>query len=200
MRHPVPGSCIQLQNYVDSVIINAGDGSHCHPTQAMLDVFTLRRHFPDLRKIIITIVGDIMHSRVARSQIHAFKILGFKEVRVVAPKTLIPADIEQLGVEVFNDIDKGLRGAHAVAMLRLQRERMTGAYIPNEKEYYKLYGLTPKRVELLDDNGIVLHPGPVNRGVEISSEVADGPRSVILQQVTYGIAVRMAIMSMAMQH
>lgn len=202
VRHSDSGAAEFIAKHVSPhvSVINAGDGSHCHPTQAMLDVFTLRRHFPDLRKIIITIVGDIMHSRVARSQIHAFKTLGFKEVRVVAPKTLIPADIEQLGVEVFNNVDKGLRGAHAVAMLRLQRERMTGAYIPNEKEYYKLYGLTPKRVELLHDNGIVLHPGPVNRGVEISSEVADGPRSVILQQVTYGIAVRMAIMSMAMQH
>jgi aspartate carbamoyltransferase catalytic subunit len=178
-------------------VINAGDGRHAHPTQAMLDVFTIRRHKPDFSNLCVTIVGDILHSRVARSQIHALNILGTGEIRVVAPVTLLPAKVESLGVRVFNDIDEGLRGSDVIIMLRLQKERMQGGLLPSEHEYFQLYGLTERRLAVAKPDAIVMHPGPINRGVEMTSEVADGNRSVILQQVTYGIAVRMAIMSMA---
>jgi aspartate carbamoyltransferase catalytic subunit len=178
-------------------VINAGDGRHAHPTQAMLDVFTIRRHKPDFSKLCVTIVGDILHSRVARSQIHALNILGTGEIRVVAPVTLLPAKVESLGVRVFNDIDEGLSGSDVIIMLRLQKERMQGGLLPSEHEYFQLYGLTERRLAVAKPDAIVMHPGPINRGVEMTSEVADGNRSVILQQVTYGIAVRMAVMSMA---
>jgi aspartate carbamoyltransferase catalytic subunit len=178
-------------------VINAGDGRHAHPTQAMLDVFTIRRHKPDFGNLCVTIVGDILHSRVARSQIQALNILGAGEIRVVAPVTLLPAKVESLGVRVFNDIDEGLRDSDVIIMLRLQKERMQGGLLPSEHEYFQLYGLTERRLAMAKPDAIVMHPGPINRGVEMTSEVADGNRSVILQQVTYGIAVRMAVMSMA---
>ncbi len=181
-------------------VINAGDGRHAHPTQAMLDMFTIRRHKGEFHKLKVAIVGDILHSRVARSQIHALSTLGVEEVRVIGPRTLIPAEAHTLGVHVFHELREGLRDIDVVIMLRLQRERMAGAFLPSEHEYFRLYGLTPRQLELAKPDAIVMHPGPINRGVEIDSTVADGPRSVILEQVTHGIAMRMAIMSKAMSH
>jgi aspartate carbamoyltransferase catalytic subunit len=181
-------------------VINAGDGRHAHPTQAMLDVFTIRKHKGDFSQLRVAIVGDILHSRVARSEIHALRILGTREIRVVGPRTLLPADIESLGVKPFYDLDCGLEGVDVIIMLRLQRERMNGAFIPSEHEYYARFGLTEARLAQAKPDAMVMHPGPINRGVEIESRVADGSRSVILQQVTHGIAIRMAVMSMAMRH
>ena len=180
-------------------VINAGDGRHAHPTQAMLDMFTIRRNKGrDFGKLRVAIVGDLLHSRVARSQIHALNILNTGDVRVIAPKTLIPTDIEDMGVSVFNDLEAGIKDADVIIMLRLQKERMQGAFLPSEHEYYSQYGLTEDRLHVARDDAIVMHPGPINRGVEIESRVADGERSVILDQVTYGISVRMAIMSMVL--
>lgn len=181
-------------------IINAGDGRHAHPTQAMLDVFTIRRHKPDFGSLTVAIVGDIKHSRVARSQIHALNTLLTGEVRVIAPQTLLPAEVESLGVRVFHSLDEGLRDADVVIMLRLQRERMEGGNLPSEHEYYQQYGMTLERMQLAKPDAIIMHPGPINRGVEMSSAVADSPSSVILEQVSHGIAIRMAVMSMAMHH
>ena len=180
-------------------VINAGDGRYAHPTQAMLDMFTIRRHKGDLNGLRVAIVGDIKHSRVARSQIHALTTLGASEVRVIAPKTLLPACVGTLGAHVYHDLAAGLRDVDVIIALRLQMERMQGAMLPSEHEYYHLYGLTEEALQHAHPEAIVMHPGPVNRGVEIESSVADGHRSVILQQVTHGIAVRMAVMSMAMQ-
>ncbi len=179
-------------------IINAGDGSHAHPTQAMLDMFTIRRVKGDFYPLSVAIVGDIAHSRVARSQIHALTTLGVNEVRVIGPKTLIPKDINALGVHVYHNLEKGLRDVDVVIMLRLQHERMDGELLPGELEYYKQYGLTEEKLKAAKEDAMVMHPGPINRGVEIESSVADGSRSVILQQVTHGIAIRMAVMSMTM--
>ena len=181
-------------------IINAGDGRHAHPTQAMLDVFTIRRHKPDFTGLAVAIVGDIKHSRVARSQIHALNTLLTGEVRVIAPQTLLPTEVESLGVKVFHSLNEGLRDVDLVIMLRLQRERMEGGSLPSEHEYYQQYGMTSERMELIKPDAIIMHPGPINRGVEMSSTVADSPSSVILEQVSHGIAIRMAVMSMAMQH
>lgn len=199
VRHPESGAADFIAQHVAPhvSIINAGDGRHAHPTQALLDVFTIREHHPDFSKLRVAIVGDILHSRVARSQIEALNILGTQEIRVIAPRTLLPANIEQLGVQVFQNCWQGLRDVDVIIMLRLQKERMQGAFIPSEHEYFQLYGLTPERLALASPDAIVMHPGPINRGVEISSEVADGSQSVILQQVKYGIAVRMAILSIA---
>ncbi len=180
-------------------VINAGDGRHAHPTQAMLDMFTIRRHKGDFSQLKVAIVGDIQHSRVARSQILALNTLGAKEVRIISPATLMPVHAETLGVKVFHELEKGIQDVDVVIMLRLQRERMSGALLPSEHEYFQLYGLTDERLEAAKPDAIVMHPGPINRGVEMDSQVADGPRSVILQQVSYGIAVRMAVMAMAMQ-
>ena len=199
VRHADSGAAQFIAKHVAPhvSVINAGDGRHAHPTQAMLDVFTIRRHKPDFSKLCVAIVGDIMHSRVARSQILALNTLGAGEVRVVGPKTLIPIEVERLGVRVFHDIAQGLKDVDVVIMLRLQKERMQGALLPSEHEYFQLYGLTEERLSVAKPDVIVMHPGPINRGVEIASEVADGARSVILEQVTYGIAIRMAVMSMA---
>ena len=190
VRHPSSGAAEFISKNVSSNIsvINAGDGRHAHPTQAMLDIFTIRKYFSDFKKIKVAIVGDILHSRVARSLMHALRILEVPDIRVIGPKTLLPAGM-----------DKGIKDCNVVIMLRLQNERMNSSFIPDEHEYYNLYGFSPKRLELITKKGIVMHPGPVNRGVEISSEVADGDRSVILQQVSNGIAVRMAILSLSMQ-
>ena len=177
-------------------VINAGDGRHAHPTQGLLDMYTIRHYKREFTGLIVAIVGDVLHSRVARSQIHALTTLGVPEVRVVAPKTLLPSCVERLGVRVCHDIREGLRGADVVMMLRLQNERMQGALLPSPQEYFKSYGLTPERLALAKPDAIVMHPGPMNRGVEIDSAVADGPHAVILPQVTFGIAVRMAVMSM----
>ena len=181
-------------------VINAGDGRHAHPTQAVLDMLTIRRNKgTDFGRLTVAIVGDIAHSRVARSQIHALNLLNTGEVRVVAPRTLLPADVESLGVKVFHELREGLRDADVVMMLRLQRERMQGAMLPSEHEYFRLYGLTDEKLSMAKSDVTVMHPGPINRGVEMDSQVADGPPSVILEQVAHGIAARMAVMSMAMQ-
>ncbi len=178
-------------------VINGGDGRHAHPTQAMLDMFTIRRHKGDFASLKVAIVGDVAHSRVARSQIHALTILGAAEVRIVAPRTLVPPGVESLGVTVHHHLREGLAGADVVILLRLQNERMQGALLPSSHEYFQYYGLTEEKLAVADPDAIVMHPGPLNRGVEIDSDVADGPRSVILRQVSYGIAIRMAVMSMA---
>ena len=179
-------------------VLNAGDGRHAHPTQAMLDMLTIRQHKGDFPPLKVAIIGDIKHSRVARSQIQALTTLCTGEIRLIAPKTLIPQGVESMGVSVFTDIEKGIEGVDVVIMLRLQHERMKTALLPSIREYYARYGLTQERLKLAKEDAIVMHPGPVNRGVEIDSHVADGPQSVILEQVTNGIAVRMAIMSMVM--
>jgi aspartate carbamoyltransferase catalytic subunit len=202
VRHSDSGTAHFIARHVQPhvSVINAGDGRHAHPTQAMLDMFTIRREKgPDFGRLTVAIVGDIAHSRVARSQIHALNLLNVGELRVVAPRTLLPAHVESLGVRVFHDLHEGLRDADVVIMLRLQRERMQGAMLPSEHEYYRLYGLTGERLSVAKPDVTVMHPGPINRGVEMESQVADGPQSVILEQVTHGIAARMAVMSMAMQ-
>ncbi|WP_304639216.1 aspartate carbamoyltransferase catalytic subunit [Pseudomonas sp.] len=182
----------------DVAIINAGDGNHAHPTQAMLDMLTIRRHRGGFENLSVAIVGDILHSRVARSNMQALHTLGCPDIRVIAPRTLLPNGIEQYGVRVFNDLRVGLRDVDVVIMLRLQKERMQSGLLPSEGEFYRLYGLTQETLALAKPDALVMHPGPINRGVEIESAVADGAQSVILNQVTYGIAVRMAVMSMAM--
>lgn len=200
IRHASSGAAYLVAGHVPPYvhIINAGDGRHAHPTQAMLDMFTIRRYKGPFAELKVAIVGDILHSRVARSQIHALTTLGAAEVRVVAPRTLLPRDVEKLGVHAFTDMRAGLDGVDVVIMLRLQRERMSRALIPSEQEYFDLYGLTREKLACAKDDAIVMHPGPMNRGLEIDSAVADGPRSVILPQVTNGIAVRMAIMALIM--
>jgi aspartate carbamoyltransferase catalytic subunit len=197
VRHAQSGAAHFIARHVEPHIhvINAGDGRHAHPTQGLLDVFTIRRYKPEMHNLRVAIVGDVLHSRVARSEIHALTTLGVPEVRVIAPKTLLPHDVEKLGVQVFHDMEAGLRGVDVVMMLRLQNERMTGALLPSAQEYFKTYGLTQQKLALAKPDAIVMHPGPMNRGVEIDSAVADGQQSVILPQVTYGIAVRMAVMS-----
>jgi len=179
-------------------IINAGDGRHAHPTQAMLDMFTIRQHKGAFDQLRFAIVGDILHSRVARSQIHALNILGAREIRGIGPQTLLPTEIERLGVTAFTDMDKGLSDIDVIMMLRLQLERMEGQLIPSSQEYFRLYGLTSERVARAAPDAVVMHPGPMNRGLEIASSVADGERSLILPQVTNGIAVRMSIMAKLM--
>ena len=176
-------------------VVNAGDGRHAHPTQGLLDMYTIRHFKKDFRNLTVAIVGDIVHSRVARSDIHALNILGVPEIRAVGPKTLVPSDLREMGVRVCHDMAEGIRGADVVIMLRLQNERMSGALLPSAGEFFKNFGLTPEKLALARPDAIVMHPGPINRGVEIASEVADGRQSVILPQVTFGIAVRMAVMS-----
>lgn len=178
-------------------IINAGDGRHSHPTQAMLDMFTIRHYKGDFSKLRVAIVGDISHSRVARSQIHALKALGTKEIRIVSAQTLLPAGIDEMGVSVYSNLDEALEGIDVIIMLRLQTERMKGALLPSADEYFARFGLNTERLKRAAEDAIVMHPGPTNRGVEIEGIVADGEKSVILQQVTFGIAVRMAVMSIA---
>ncbi len=177
-------------------VINAGDGRHQHPTQGLLDLFTIRHYKKDFHGLTVAIVGDVLHSRVARSLIHGLTTLGTPEVRVIGPHTLLPTAIQGLGVRVFQNMAEGVRGADVVVMLRLQSERMGGAMLPSAGEYFKHYGLTGEKLALAKPDAIVMHPGPMNRGVEIESAVADGKHSVILPQVTFGIAVRMAVMSM----
>jgi len=201
VRHANSGAAHFIANHAAPhiSIINAGDGRHAHPTQAMLDMFTIRRAKGEFYKLKVAIIGDIEHSRVARSQIHALSTLGVEEIRVISPATLVPACCETLGVHVYHDMHQGLEDVDVVIMLRLQNERMETALLPSEHEYYRLYGLTEEKLSRAKPDAIIMHPGPINRGVEIDSQVADGSRSVILEQVTHGIAVRMAVMSMAMQ-
>ena len=182
------------QDHVHVVI--AGDGRHAHPTQGLLDMYTIRHYKKDFHNLTVAIVGDILHSRVARSDIHGLTTLGVPEVRAIGPRTLLPTALEQMGLRVFNDMNEGLKDVDVIIMLRLQNERMTGALLPSAQEYFKSYGLTPERLALAKPDAIVMHPGPMNRGVEIDSAVADGAQAVILPQVTFGIAVRMAVMSM----
>ncbi|MCF6217345.1 MAG: aspartate carbamoyltransferase catalytic subunit [Gammaproteobacteria bacterium] len=200
VRHASSGAARFIAEHVAPhvSVINAGDGCHAHPTQGMLDMFTIRQQKGEFAPLTVAIVGDILHSRVARSQIHALTTLGVTEVRVVAPRTLIPADVERLGVHVHHEMESGIENADVIIMLRLQKERMQGGFLPSEAEYFKRYGLTEARLKLAKPDVTVMHPGPINRGVEIASEVADGHHSVILQQVTNGIAIRMAVMSMTL--
>lgn len=179
----------------DIHVVNAGDGRHAHPTQGLLDMYTIRHYKQDFTNLRVAIVGDILHSRVARSDIHALTTLGVPEVRAIGPQTLLPGGLEHMGVRVFNDMNEGLKDVDVIIMLRLQNERMSGALLPSAQEYFKSYGLTPERLALARPDAIVMHPGPMNRGVEIDSAVADGKQAVILPQVTFGIAVRMAVMS-----
>lgn len=202
VRHAASGAPFLITQHLaangrnDIHVINAGDGRHAHPTQGLLDMYTIRHYKQDFSQLTVAVVGDVLHSRVARSQISALTTLGVPEVRVIAPKTLLPADLERLGVRVFHDMHEGLRDVDVVMMLRLQNERMSGALLPSPQEFYKVWGLTAEKLALAKSDAIVMHPGPMNRGVEIDSAVADGAQAVILPQVTFGIAVRMAVMSM----
>jgi len=199
VRHATGGAPHLIARHVAPHVhvINAGDGRHAHPTQGLLDMYTIRHYKRDFANLTVAIVGDILHSRVARSDIHALTTLGVPEVRAVGPLTLLPDGLEQMGVRVFTRLDEGIRGADVIIMLRLQNERMRGALLPSAQEYFRNYGLTPERLRLARPDAIVMHPGPMNRGVEIDSRVADGTQSVILPQVTFGIAVRMAVLSIA---
>lgn len=200
VRHADSGAAHFIAQHItpNVAVINAGDGRHAHPTQAMLDMLTIYREKSGFENLSVAIVGDILHSRVARSQIYALKTLGCQDVRVIGPNTLVPKDIESLGVRAFNNMKQGLKGVDVVIMLRLQKERMQTALLPSESEYYRLYGLNTEKLAYANPDAIVMHPGPINRGVEIESAVADGPQSVILKQVSNGIPMRMAVMAMAM--
>jgi len=193
LRHPAAGAAETLARGVKSSVINGGDGWHEHPTQALLDLFTLRERKLEFKGLRVAIVGDIAHSRVARSNIYALTKLG-AEVRVVGPPTMIPAYLDRLGVRICYDLDEGLQGADVIMMLRLQLERQGRALFPTIREYSRLYGLTPERVKLAEPGALIMHPGPINRGVEIAPEVADSLSSVILDQVANGVAVRMGIL------
>jgi aspartate carbamoyltransferase catalytic subunit len=191
--HHASGAVELLAQKVDGSVINAGDGAHEHPTQALLDALTIRRNKGRLEGLVVTICGDILHSRVARSNIILLNALGAR-VRVVAPSTLLPAGIERFGVEVSRDMREGLKGADIVMMLRLQRERMNGSFVPSTQEYAHYYGLDQKKLAYAKPDALVMHPGPMNRGVEIDSAVADGAQSLIREQVEMGVAVRMAVL------
>ena len=193
VRHQSSGAAELLAQKVSCAVINAGDGQHEHPTQALLDALTIRRHKNNFEGLIVAICGDVLHSRVARSNIHLLNKLG-AQVRVVAPSTLLPSGIANFGVEVHRSMDSGLRGADVVMMLRLQLERMTGAFVPSIREYYRFYGLNAEKLRLAKPDAMVMHPGPMNRGIEIDSDVADGVQSVIREQVEMGVAVRMAVL------
>jgi aspartate carbamoyltransferase catalytic subunit len=193
VRHQSSGAVELLSQQVTCAVINAGDGQHEHPTQALLDALTIRRHFGKLEGLTVAICGDVLHSRVARSNIHLLSRMGV-HVRVVAPSTLLPSGIANFGVEVFRTMSEGLRGADVVMMLRLQQERMSGAFVPSLREYYQFFGLTEAKLAEAQPHALVMHPGPMNRGVEIDSGVADGAQSVIREQVEMGVAVRMAVL------
>ncbi len=193
LRHQSSGACHLLARICKSRIINAGDGMHEHPTQALLDAFTIREHKPHLEGLKIAIVGDLLHSRVLRSNIHLLNKLGAR-VWVCSPATLMPPGIDQFGVTPTTNVDEAVRDADVVMMLRMQLERMQGNYFPSLREYFTLFGMTPKRMKLARPDAIIMHPGPMNRGVEIDSEVADSKASVILEQVANGVAVRMAVL------
>ncbi len=181
-------------------VVNAGDGRHAHPTQGLLDMYTIRHYKKEFHNLTVAIGGDVLHSRVARSQIAALTTLGVPEVRVIGPRTLLPTDVEKMGVRYCATMEEGLKGVDVVMMLRLQNERMNGALLPSPQEFFKVWGLTADKLALAKPDAIVMHPGPMNRGVEIDSAVADGSQAVILPQVTFGIAVRMAVMSMLGSH
>ena len=201
VRHAQSGAPFLIAKHLNDTgqkylhVVNAGDGRHAHPTQGLLDMYTIRHYKQDFSKLSVAIVGDVLHSRVARSDIHALLTLGVPDVRVIGPQTLLASNLDQMGLRVFTNMNEGLKGVDVIIMLRLQNERMNGALLPSAQEYFKSYGLTPERLALAKKDAIVMHPGPMNRGVEIDSAVADGSQAVILPQVTYGIAVRMAVMS-----
>lgn len=199
VRHHAAGAVNLLARKVGCSVVNAGDGAHEHPTQALLDALTIRRNKGRIMGLTVAICGDILHSRVARSNIILLNALGAK-VRLIAPSTLLPAGIERMGVEVFTDMNRGLEGADIVMMLRLQLERMHGAFVPSSKEYFRYFGLDREKLERAQPDALVMHPGPMNRGVEISSEVADGAQSLIREQVEMGVAVRMAVLDALAQH
>lgn len=191
VRSGSSGAPLQLSRYLDVPILNAGDGWHQHPTQALLDAFTIRRHFGRLEGLVVTIAGDVLHSRVARSEVQCLTMMG-ATVRVCAPPTLLPPAIHTWDVDVVADLDDAIRGADVVYLLRVQRERMHRAFFPSSREYRRLWGMTTDRLASLPDETIIMHPGPMNRGVEIDHDVADSPRAQITDQVTNGISVRMA--------
>ncbi|PWW04271.1 aspartate carbamoyltransferase [Hoeflea marina] len=197
VRHSSAGAVALLAQKVGCPVVNAGDGAHEHPTQALLDALTIRRAKGKVGRLIVTICGDILHSRVARSNILLLNALGAR-VRVVAPSTLLPSGMADMGVEIFRTMEEGLRDADVVMMLRLQRERMSGAFVPSVREYYRYFGLDAEKLRAAKPDALVMHPGPMNRGVEIASEIADGPQSVIEAQVEMGVAVRMAVMETLM--
>ncbi len=198
VRHAQSGAAHLIARHVKPgiAVINAGDGRHAHPTQGLLDMYTIRHYKKSFHNLSVAIVGDVLHSRVARSDIHALTTLGCPDVRVIGPKTLIPTAAERMGVSVHNDMHRGLEGVDVVIMLRLQNERMSGPLLPSAHEFFKSYGLNADKLSRAKPDAIVMHPGPMNRGVEIDSGIADGRQSVILPQVTFGIAVRMAVMAM----
>lgn len=193
MRHPVPGACIFLSKHIDAQIVNAGDGTHEHPTQALLDAYSIREKLGDVAGKKVVIVGDILHSRVALSNIYSLQLLG-AEVMVCGPATLIPKHISHLGVQVSHNLEEALKWCDVANMLRIQLERQDQRYFPSLKEYSNLYGLTLDKLQRLDKEICIMHPGPINRGVEITSDVADSKHSIILQQVENGVAVRMAVL------
>ena len=193
MRHPIPGSCVQLTNYVDSVIVNAGDGSHEHPTQALLDMMSIKEYFGKIKNLKVGIVGDILHSRVALSNIFGLVKLGAK-VKVCGPPHLIQKDIEELNVEVEYDVDNLIEWADVINVLRIQRERMGVGIIPSIREYRRFFGITSDRMQNHKKEIVIMHPGPINRGVEIDSSVADSDQAIILNQVLNGVAVRMSVL------
>lgn len=199
MRHPVPGACMFLAKNVKSQIVNAGDGTHEHPTQALLDAFSIRKQLGDLHGKKIVIVGDIKHSRVALSNIYCLQLLG-AEVMVCGPATLIPKHIEKLGVKISHNLDEALAWCDVANMLRIQLERQDQRFFPSIKEYSNLFGLNMERLNKLNKEIVIMHPGPINRGVEITSEVADSKQSIILEQVENGVAVRMAVLFLLAQH
>ena len=197
VRHSVSRAPIEIANHVPAHVhvVNAGDGSHQHPTQGLLDMYTMRHFKQNFKGLRVAIIGDIVHSRVAKSNIHALTTLGCEDIRAIGPESLLPSDLDMQGVQVFHSMEEGLRDVDVVMTLRIQKERMEVGQVPAGDAFFKQYGLTPARLALAKADAIVMHPGPMNRGVEIDSAVADGPQSVILNQVTFGIAVRMAVMS-----
>ena len=197
VRHKTTGAAVEVAQHLPPHVhvINAGDGTNQHPTQGLLDMYTMRDFKQDFTKIKVAIIGDIVHSRVAKSNIHALTTLGCHEIRAIGPESLLPKDLNMMGVKIYNNIEEGLKGVDVVMTLRIQKERMEAGQVPEGDEFFKQWGLTPGRLKLAKPDAIVMHPGPMNRGVEIDSAVADGPQAVILKQVTFGIAVRMAVMS-----
>ncbi len=197
VRHKTTGAAVEVAQHLPPHVhvINAGDGTNQHPTQGLLDMYTMRHYKQDFTKIKIAIIGDIVHSRVAKSNIAALKTLGCPEIRAIGPESLLPKDLNMMGVKIYNNIEEGLKDVDVVMTLRIQKERMESHQIPQGDEFFKQWGLTKERLQLAKPDAIVMHPGPMNREVEIASDVADGPQAVILKQVTFGIAVRMAVMS-----
>ncbi|MBS7328888.1 MAG: aspartate carbamoyltransferase catalytic subunit [Oxalobacter sp.] len=201
VRHSQSGAPFLIAKHINDHkrhhlhVVNAGDGRHAHPTQGLLDMYTIRHYKKDFSNLKVAIVGDVVHSRVARSDIHAMKTLGVPEIRTIGPATLLASGLSELGVRQFTNMDEGLKDVDVIIMLRVQNERINSALLPTTQEFFKSYGLTAERLALAKPDAIVMHPGPINRGVEIDSAVADGSQAVILSQVTFGIAVRMAVMS-----